>query len=548
MNKRLLFFAASACALAAAFACSSSSSRDPAFDDQNATVPSASAAPAAPPGGFKDAAAPDAEPELARDPETCDEAKSTHSYVGCDYWPTVTGNVVHSVFDFAVVVANTNKTTADVKVTGPNGVDQSTTIAPGTLAKIYLPWVASLKGPDEGTLGVIPMTASVAAVGGAYHLVSSVPVVVYQFNALEYKGEGGPPGKDWSDCPVGRCFSYTNDASLLMPSTAWTTSYRVMGIHGWTMTSFASPPEYLGTNMAITAAEDATNVNISLTPRSAVLAGDGIPARDGGTALTLSLDKGDVVELVTPKGAQYDFSGSLVVSDKPIQIITGIPCIYLPENYFACDHVEESVMPAEALGKQYVVVSPTPPKGGSGIHIIRFVGNRDGTTLTYTPVRPPTCPATLNAGEVEECGPIDIDFVVEGNEEFGVMTFQVGAQRIDPNDPRGDPSESIFASTEQYRTNYLFLAPDDYDVSYAVITGPQSAKPKIDGVALTGYVGIGKGVGVWRPTLGAGNGGAHTLTADKPVGLQVMGYGSYTSYQYPGGLNLKAIAPPPTTH
>ena len=81
-----------------------------------------------------------------------------------------------------------------------------------------------------------------------------------------------------------------------------------------------------------------------------------------------------------------------------------------------------------------------------------------------------------------------------------------------------------------------------------VITGPQSAKPKIDGVALTGYVGIGKGVGVWRPTLGAGNGGAHTLTADKPVGLQVMGYGSYTSYQYPGGLNLKAIAPPPTTH
>jgi hypothetical protein len=25
----------------------------------------------------------------------------------------------------------------------------------------------------------------------------------------------------------------------------------------------------------------------------------------------------------------------------------------------------------------------------------------------------------------------------------------------------------------------------------------------------------------------------------------VLGYGSYTSYQYPGGLNLKRIAPPP---
>jgi hypothetical protein len=35
------------------------------------------------------------------------------------------------------------------------------------------------------------------------------------------------------------------------------------------------------------------------------------------------------------------------------------------------------------------------------------------------------------------------------------------------------------------------------------------------------------------------------LVSDKPVGLQVMGYGSYTSYQYPGGLNLGLIAPPP---
>jgi hypothetical protein len=29
------------------------------------------------------------------------------------------------------------------------------------------------------------------------------------------------------------------------------------------------------------------------------------------------------------------------------------------------------------------------------------------------------------------------------------------------------------------------------------------------------------------------------------VGIQVVGYGSYTSYQYPGGLNLTLIAPPP---
>ena len=53
------------------------------------------------------------------------------------------------------------------------------------------------------------------------------------------------------------------------------------------------------------------------------------------------------------------------------------------------------------------------------------------------------------------------------------------------------------------------------------------------------------GFGVLRIKLGPGNAGAHVLQANNPVGLQVMGYGSYTSYTYPGGLDLKYIAPPP---
>jgi len=39
--------------------------------------------------------------------------------------------------------------------------------------------------------------------------------------------------------------------------------------------------------------------------------------------------------------------------------------------------------------------------------------------------------------------------------------------------------------------------------------------------------------------------GAHKLSADMPVGLQVMGYGHATSYYYPGGLNLNFIADAP---
>src|SRR5688572_13989327 len=44
------------------------------------------------------------------DPLSCEEAKSSKSYVGCDYWPTVTANGVWSIFDFAVVVSNVGAT------------------------------------------------------------------------------------------------------------------------------------------------------------------------------------------------------------------------------------------------------------------------------------------------------------------------------------------------------------------------------------------------------------------------------------------------------
>jgi hypothetical protein len=112
-------------------------------------------------------------------------------------------------------------------------------------------------------------------------------------------------------------------------------------------------------------------------------------------------------------------------------------------------------------------------------------------------------------------------------------------------DGRGDPSQTSFASTEQFRTSYVFLAPDDYDVSYAVVVGPADADPVLDGSAIGGFEELAAGLGVYRVSLEAKNGGAHTLTSKKPVGLQVMGYGKYTSYAYPGGLDLRLIAPPP---
>ena len=491
--------------------------------------------------------------ELDRDPVTCAEAMQARTYVGCDYWATVTGNVVPEIFDFAIVVSNSGETAASVKVTGPNGVDLDVNVAPRTLEKVFLPWVPALKGPAYGAgSDSTAFEASILAKKSAYHVVSSVPVVVYQFSPLEYAGKGGPSGKSWAGCPeiagAGTgCFSYSNDASLLMPSTAWTGSYRVTGIHGSSAEiPFQGKQGVLGSYAAITASQDGTKVKLLLGAKAKVLAGSGIPAGNPGDVVEVTLDAGDVAQIVTEKGDEFDLSGSLVESDKPVQVISGIQCTNVPPDKPACDHLEETVLPAEALGKQYVITTPTRPSGGSGAHVVRFVGNRDGTGLTYAPYKPVGCPDTLAAGEVAQCdGAVVDDIIVTGTQEFGVTTFMVGSTMYEANNPKakGDPSQTIFASTEQFRRSYLFLNPDDYDVSYAVIVGPESAAPVLDGEPLTDGKPLAEGFAVWRATVSTGS---HTLTSTQPVGLQAMGYGAFTSYQFPGGLDAKRIAPPPT--
>ena len=481
------------------------------------------------------------------DPKTCQQAAQFKTYIGCDFWPTVVGNVVWSVFDYAVVVAHAGDDPATVNVEQNGMMLQTATVAPNSLATIYLPWVPELKGPDANSCGVpTPFAGSVRKDQGAYHLTSTVPVTVYQFNALEYQAEGGPPGKDWSSCPaagcLATCLSYSNDASLLLPSTAMTGNYRVTSQPGWAVNN-------MGAYFAVTGTQDGTHVTLYISGTGAVMAGGGIPATSASGVVHFDLDAGDVVEVISD--ATHDLSGTLVNATAPVQVVAGMPCVDIPSTQGACDHVEETVMPAETLGKHYFVPVPTAPRMTTHGHAVRIYGNVDNTTLAYpSGVRPASAPSTINAGEVAELGIINDAFEITGDHEFSIGTFLLGASVVDPmTTPTmqlGDPSQSQAIPVEQYRKKYVFLAPVDYVENYIDVIQPMGAMLTLDGApAATTLTAIGSGFGVARMQLGAGNGGAHVLESDQYVGLQVIGYGLQTSYQYPGGLNLDVIAPPP---
>src|SRR5262249_55049596 len=132
-----------------------------------------------------------------------------------------------------------------------------------------LPWQPQLKlcNPTIQDECIINASVQPAALvpKGAYHLRSTAPVTVYQFSPLQYTKNGQ--------------FSYTNDASLLLPANVWRTKYVTAS---YQHTSTTNPGM-----LAVTAMKDGTKVTI--LPKANTNAGQGAPAFTQGVAQDVML-------------------------------------------------------------------------------------------------------------------------------------------------------------------------------------------------------------------------------------------------------------------
>src|SRR5262245_13971145 len=81
-------------------------------------------------GGFDPTVGSGGSTDQGGDPTTCAGAATAHTYVGCDYWPTVTANTVWSIFDYAVIVANAGTQPADITVTKGDQMVAQATVQP----------------------------------------------------------------------------------------------------------------------------------------------------------------------------------------------------------------------------------------------------------------------------------------------------------------------------------------------------------------------------------------------------------------------------------
>ena len=490
------------------------------------------------------------------DPDGCKGACSWAalgtSYIGCEYWPTVTeNNGIWSKFDFAIVLTNTGNAPADVLVTQGQNTIQTLSLTPGTLQVIRLPWVKELKGPDPNFMGQPGDPGlSTLAVNGAYRVRSTQPITVYQFNPLDYKIEPKP-----SDCLYGdandtsACYSYSNDASLLLPTHVLTRDYYAV-----TWPSEGCKPAFI----TITATQDDTEVE--LDPRvGEFVRGGGIDSTGQGSA---TLNAGDVLQVFAMMtGGPFCFNtlgsdptGTRVKASKPVHVLTGQACANIPTvDTQACDHVEDVMFPVETLGKDYLATFPSAPNGKAAPHTLRIAAVEKNTKIHFDPpeqedvILNPTDP-TLELRYVKK------DLRITSDKPIIVAQFMQGADTTPGNDAdagmhamQGDPSQALAVPTRQFRNDYVFLAPNQYDKNFVNVIARLDGVVTLDGKVLSAgdFQPIGdSGYGVARELLSQSE--VHKATSGTPFGIMVYGYGSYTSYMYPGGLDLGhiTVAPP----
>ncbi|MBZ0115839.1 MAG: IgGFc-binding protein, partial [Sandaracinaceae bacterium] len=432
----------------------------------------------------------------------CDEAIANRSNLGCEYWAVdldneyYDGSIFGSLFNgnaagaqFAVAIANPSDVRVTVRVYQNDGA-----LGGPVAERLVFQGVVDPNGVLEIPLDQREVDGSVMLTDdgpgtfvspSAYRVESNYPVVAYQFNPIIQQ--------------------YSNDASLLIPTSGLDTHYRVIG---WpTANPIRIDFPGIGGNgipdhsfVTIVGAHEATQVTVRLG--GAIVGGGGIPATPAGGTVTATLGPYEVLNLESD-GIPGDLTGTVVMSSQPVAVFSGgergiapadpartpAPPSGVPSDYCCTDHLEEQVFPTTAWGRDFVVTrspqrSNTP--GWAEPDIYRVMADRTRTTIT-TNLPGADASFALEPGEWREFY-AQTSFTMRADAPVSLQQILVSQQWMDSwrAGHGGDPSMILFPPYQQFRTDYVFLTPSTFSADYVVVAMPQGTRVLIDGLDVNG--------------------------------------------------------------
>ncbi|MBZ5714754.1 IgGFc-binding protein [Nannocystis pusilla] len=420
---------------------------------------------------------------------------------GCEFYAVTTVNVYDPAGRFAVVVENPGDSDATVTVARNEDFAQLVeTVPAGTARAIELPFVAGLSDAVVGKL----------IYDGAYHIESDRPVRVVQYNTFNV--------------------SASTDSSLLWPRHTWGSDYFVASYPSTSIETTFNRGFW-----AAVAGADETTLEATALPGTKSKAGPGVGVDGSGKA---PLGSGDVLEILS--GDPGDITGTRLVSDKPIQVLGGHQCSFVPASVGYCDHLEEAMLPISQLGTEYVVAAPTmaEPATSRRAQIVRVIATEADTALTYDPPLPGAPTTIAGPGEFVELAPSPLNFVLVSDKPVLVAQYMVGAQF---DDSETDPSMLATLPVARWHTRHHVHAlpgwlPPDID-----ILAPTGATVTLDGVAVTDFEDVGDSPYQVAHVRLEGDPGLVAIESDQPIAVNVYAFTVFnwsTSYWHGTGGSL----------
>jgi hypothetical protein len=434
------------------------------------------------------------------------------------------------------------------------------------------------------TQDAIMTGSSLLRTGGIYRVKSDLPVTAVQM--APHPPENRQP-----------------DSSLLLPEEAERNDFVVPGApsQGQLTPNYESWSGYA----TIIALEDDTVVEWSIAHTELFGNGAPVPAAAAGETVSVMMNRYDNMRIAAgkdetvPRWENWDISGLVIHSSKPISVFSGSPCGVYPDTSRTCDHMQEQVFPLTYWGQDYIgpsvvdreiadmmppFVPPAPPEQRT---YWRVFAGADDTTITVTPPvpeHPENMAGTGSEIHLDKRGDYELfssdlgtHVQITGNRAFlpvrfdqswrgGGTVFEDDGVTINENGTPdawehtlgGDPSMCQMVPTEQWLDDYTFLITGRYDREFIqVMRRVGDADITVEGPGgsevLTGFEQVGD-FEVLTHLLDAGTEADYRVTSEDHFGLLQTGDNispipvddkiATASYCHPGGIRIVDIFAP----
>ena len=520
----------------------------------------------------------------------CANAAASNSYLGCEYMALELPNVAYQtngptpMAAVGIVVNNPDPSeTVTVQLTGADEqairLINEQTISNNSPDRNFSPVTVSSQIQDSN--GMVVQANITDAVDleipplgmGTFLLPRSVwpdEGTTIQSHAIRISSDR--PIGAYQFSPYCCNFSFTNDASLLIPTTALGNNYRFLGVPTWAQTGILTI-EGSPAAIAVTATKDFTELYITLPAEAQIEADTSGRLIQMNGAYAVRLDKQETLlirsAVDTNNGnflnipPQPDLSGALISSSEPVSVFSSHACSFYPERLAACDHLEEQLFPIETWGNNFALVPTIPraqaPFDGAEKTYWKILAQGEGARVTLsTPFSELNAVAPGFSG-VPSCldlvDPADPNTFIMGPRgfcEFGtkesveitsdqglmVMGIISGQESVPLVPQAGDPSIFLLPPARQFRQDYAFLAPGTYAKDYVALTFQDGIEIQLDGQPVDLSTATQITNSTYKVHYIELEDGAHQLAGTGPFGIMVFAFDDFVSYAFTGGLNL----------